>query len=278
MGNLDSAYEDFHAAASVTTEAPQYAWVTGEAQIALGHCLAKYQSAGETRTEIAACAQNFMKDPEAVSRYRERALQVTTSAGVVRRSGGNDAVATASLVQLRHSPVKSGSVEPSMPSVERSVEPSMSPTPRTPKLSPHVSRFLLCDLTNAHKKAKAGESSSPSQEGSIMCNTPAAPVPHFNEKEAGEASPMISPMLLDSRHAKSKDCGKEKGLDEQGVVKASQGSRGETRGRKNLLKQAMARNSRSSKKRPLEEKEEEMKDAGMDRAMLRRRTEVSKDC
>jgi len=127
----------------------------------------------------------------------------------------------------------------------------MSPTPRTPLLSPYVSRFLLCELTNAHKKEGKSEEVSPSQDGS---NTPA--VPRFDENKEG----IISPMLLEEAPRKNppgKDTCKEV-----------------TRGRKNLLKQATTRNSN----RLLEEKEGETllvkDDEGMRRGMPRRRGEA----
>ena len=58
LSKLDDAFEDFYAVASAEPcQATQFAWVVGEAHMALGHTLAKYESAGETRAEILTCVK-----------------------------------------------------------------------------------------------------------------------------------------------------------------------------------------------------------------------------
>jgi len=108
-----------------------------------------------------------------------------------------DAVVAASLVELRHSPMKSctGSVA-SMESLSQSRSPSQ---PRTPVLSPHVNRFLMAELTNAPHKPDAENSPSHDAHEAEAGGTPAVPAFSDSPSAAG-----MSPMELGrSTHGRS---------------------------------------------------------------------------
>jgi len=127
---------------------------------------------------------------KALENYKARALQVTTAG--TSRGGADDAVVAASLVQLRHSPMKSE--RPKSSSKSPSISLSPNETPRTPQhLSPHVSRFLLSELTIVQRKEVQRALDSPAPD----VPTPPA-VPEFHEAKTAKNS---SPTHLEGHEA-----------------------------------------------------------------------------
>lgn len=163
MSNLDEALADFVAVSTSSNCLHiQFSWVVDEARICLGHTLSKYGVEEASQIEVAEIAKALQLDPEALCRYKKRALQVKSRSG--ESVTNDDAVAAASMVQLRHSPVKSS-----------------PPTPLTPRLSPHVSRFILSELTNVHKRTAGVQSPVPDQQRDQRQQASRSAVPKFEE-------------------------------------------------------------------------------------------------